>query len=1309
MLLFLVTHGYSQCSELIFSDEFSETSVDLSKWRFDIGDGCDVGLCGWGNAEEQYFRTENTTIQDGKLVITTKLENFGGKQYTSSKLTTSGKFNSKFGRYEASIKLPSAGGIWPAFWLLPENGSWPNTGEIDIMEAQHKNPTSIGGTVHYNNGGHQYNGREYHAGLDLSEGFHEYAVEWEPDVIRWYVDDTLYHTVTKANTVDPWPFDQGDWYIILNVSVGGPGTPYTGNIAPSPADYATQMEVDYVRVYSGTFNTQITGDNKVYEGESDKAYTITPIQGATYNWTVPNGASIVSGQGTNSILVNWGTTSGDVKASVNVPNCGVSDFKMSVTVNPIKTLEYIYEDFEGNRDLIYTPTTDGALSQSVANPGGNSTNNSSTVGKYVRATGAQYDGLYMTSSNIGNALEYTSGEKTIWLDVYSDAPIGTEFMLQIENGSLSAGDWPSGRHSRYSAKTTSQNQWETLEFELVDRPDPGVGAFEVNQFVLLIDPDSYTGHTVYIDNMRKMDAPDPVLLDEVIIANYDGVNQMTDFFENGEFTANVANPSPNSVNSSANVAQYVRDSFEVYDVVSFSTDILENTGPFVKGDNIFFMDVYTSAVVGTEIILSLENEAASDNDFPAGRNSQYSSVVKEQNAWHTIAFSYVSSPDGATSNLSVNEISLLFDSGANTSDTYYFDNFRYGVTKLPPTYSFSEIIQDYNGTNHLTLNGTTTGVYNSNVGNPGTNEVNSSSLAGQYVRDNTELYDVLFFETGVINDASSYVAGEKRFAMDVYTSAPVGTVVSWQLEAGTIANTENYPSGRHSIYQAAVKEQNAWHTIEFVFTGALDLIVTDDQIDNIVLLFNPGQESGDTFYIDNLRILTKDDEQEEQPVLSSILVTPSDSSINSGQTQQFFAQGLDQFGEAFDTSFTWTVTGGTISSEGLFTSSIEGVYTVTATNSLISGGAEITVVDNNILIIQLPGIVESEDYNEGGEGIGYHDVDTGNTGGAYKNDDVDIENTGDTTGAYNVGWIEAGEWLAYAVNSTTTSELYDINFRIASPNGSGSFHLELDGVSITDIITVPATGGWQNYETVTVNNISISNGSHQLRIVFDANGLNLNYVEFNEIADNTGGGNSCSGIAANEQYSYAVSSDSENPTITFIPETAGMGNGVCILYYGTSATGPYPGYGVVPNVPYQINAAQGEQVYFYYTYSLPTGGENNTAGTPHDFTVGGCTSNKSSELKKVNDLNLNPLELNSVEVINVYPNPILNTAWVQLSVGHNFHKYVIVDSHGRVIIDQSISKDIINIEFNLNQQEKGMYILNLYGESIHKSFKLLKK
>ncbi|WP_158237224.1 carbohydrate-binding protein [Aquimarina sp. MAR_2010_214] len=434
--------------------------------------------------------------------------------------------------------------------------------------------------------------------------------------------------------------------------------------------------------------------------------------------------------------------------------------------------------------------------------------------------------------------------------------------------------------------------------------------------------------------------------------------------------------------------------------------------------------------------------------------------------------------------------------------------------------------------------------------------------------------------------------------------------------------------------------------------------------------------------------------------MSSITVTSSGGTIDLGQTQQFSAQGYDQFGNAYDATYTWDTTGGSISSTGLFTGSLEGTHTITATHGSISGNADITVVgNNNPTGINLPGIVQVEDYNEGGEGVGYHDLDTGNTGGAYKNDDVDIEVTGDASGGYNIGWIGAGEWLEYTVNSTTTSGKFDIDFRVASPSGNGSFHLELDGVSITDQTSVPVTGGWQNYQTVTITNVPVSNGLHQLRVVFDASGLNLNFVEFREVTtgDNT---DTCSGTATNGQYSYAISSDIKNPTITFIPEITGMGNGVCILYYGVSATGPYPGHSVTPNVAHQINASNGEKVHFYYTYSLPTGGENNTAGNPHNFIVGSCNNIKSFDFQN---------NRNKSSEVFVYPNPIIDKAHIQLPSRQHYHAYKVLDVSGRVILNQSISKDTLVIDIDLSQQETGLYFLKLYSNSNNHSLKLLKK
>ncbi len=1296
-LVLQIQNTQAQCTDLIFNDEFSGSSVDLSKWSFDIGDGC-PGLCGWGNAEEQYYRSENTSVSNGKLIITTKNESFGGKQYTSSKLITSQKFSSRYGRYEASIKLPSAGGIWPAFWMLPENGSWPFTGEIDIMEAQHKNPQKIGGTVHYSNGGWTFNGREYHAGLDLSAGFHEYAVEWEPNEIRWYVDNQLYHTVTPATTVDPWPFSEGNWYIILNVAVGGPGTPYTGRVAPTPQDYPTQMEVDYVRVYNGTLNQELIGDNKVQEGESGKRYSVENSDGTSFTWTVPNTAVIATGQGTNSITVDWGATGGDVTVQISKPGCENNTLKMPVEVIKPRTVEFIYEDFEANRNISYTSVTDGTLEQSVNNPNTNNINNSQLVGKYQRSSGALYDGLYISSSDIGNALDIVSGKKEIWVDVYSDAPIGTEFILQIDKGVASVNTYPAGRHSRYTAKTTTQNQWETLEFELFDRPDTSIGGTDTDQFVVLIDPESNTNHTVYFDNFRKMKVPEAVLLEEEIIANYEDIDLLSVFFENGEYTAKIPNPNPNEVNTSNNVASYTRNASEVYDVVSFSTNVIQNSAPFVDGDHIFYMDLYTSAPVGTEITLSLENQVISENDFPAGRNSQYIGVVGVQNGWHTIEFAYASSPDSATSGVAVDEISLLFNPNSNTSETYYFDNFRIGKTKLPVNYSFLEVIQDFENINNLTYNTTTTGNYTFGVDNPANNDINASAKAGAYIRNNTELYDVLFFDTNFINDASAYVTEDKRFAMDVYTSAPIGTLISWQLESGALSNSENYPTGRHSIYQAKTKETNTWHTIEFVLTSTPDLVVTDSQVNRVVVLFNPGVASGETFYIDNFRVLEKEDTVVTKPVLSSIVISPSNSEITLGASQQFSAQGYDQNGNTISASYSWTANEGSIDSNGLYTGSLAGEYTVTATSETVSGSTTIKVINNApITYASIPGVLEGENYKPGGQGIGFNDTTPGNTGGAYKEDDVDIENTGDSSGVYNVGWIDANEWLAYDIDATATSNTYDIDFRVASPNGEGKFHLEINGVAITDVISVPNTGNWQDYQTVTVTNISIAAGQQELRVVFDNSGLNLNFIEF-RASSGTPNQEVCTGIADNQQYRYEVSSDSAYPTITFIPEVTGTGDTVCILYYGTSSTGTYAGYTVSPNEPYQINAQEGEQIYFYYTYNLPAGGENNTADQRHNFIVGECNATQGLKSNK-----------NIDSKVLVYPNPVSNKLHMQLSATDSFKGFEIIDLLGKTIVKQPINIKTKHINIDMSQYEKGLYFLNLHSITGNQTIKLLKK
>lgn len=147
----------------------------------------------------------------------------------------------------------------------------------------------------------------------------------------------------------------------------------------------------------------------------------------------------------------------------------------------------------------------------------------------------------------------------------------------------------------------------------------------------------------------------------------------------------------------------------------------------------------------------------------------------------------------------------------------------------------------------------------------------------------------------------------------------------------------------------------------------------------------------------------------------------------------------------------------------------------------------------------VPGIIQAEEYDEGGAGVAYSEANAnGNEGGAmFRNDEVDIETTEDATGSYNVGYVLKGEWLEYTVN-VSTSGSYDLNLRLAADGLGKSLHVEMDGTDVTGPIVVPNTGGWQTWQTVKVDKIDLKAGTQVMRISFDSDYMNLNWLEFSK-------------------------------------------------------------------------------------------------------------------------------------------------------------------------------------------------------------------
>lgn len=235
-------------TKLVMEDNFDTDGVlNSAIWSYDIG----TGNNGWGNNELQYYtnRPENIKVENGMLKIIAVSEVYMGASYTSARISTKAKLEQKYGRIEARIKMPWGKGIWPAFWMLGSNidqASWPQCGEIDIVEYLGNAPTSIFGSVH----GPSYSGVESISkkytltNSRFDTDFHVFGIEWDENYINYYVDDVLYNQITPADVPGEWVFNQ-PFYLILNMAVGGdlPGAPN------AETNFPQEMLVDYVRVY----------------------------------------------------------------------------------------------------------------------------------------------------------------------------------------------------------------------------------------------------------------------------------------------------------------------------------------------------------------------------------------------------------------------------------------------------------------------------------------------------------------------------------------------------------------------------------------------------------------------------------------------------------------------------------------------------------------------------------------------------------------------------------------------------------------------------------------------------------------------------------------------------------------------------------------------------------------------------------------------------------------------------------------------------------------------------------------------------
>lgn len=239
-------HGW----KLVWAEEFDYNGLpDSTIWNYDTK-GNDWG---WGNNELQFYthsNPKNAWVSNGALKINATRDSVEGKAYTSARLTTRDKVGVRYGRIEVKARLPKGKGLWSAIWMLGSNidsVGWPMCGEIDIMEYVGYQPDSVYATIHSDAYNHMKNTQKMKSlSIEDPGAYNIYAIEWSADKIDFYCNDKLYNTVINEGTsVREWPFDK-EFYLLLNVAVGGN---WGGKHGIDNSVFPATMEVDYVRLY----------------------------------------------------------------------------------------------------------------------------------------------------------------------------------------------------------------------------------------------------------------------------------------------------------------------------------------------------------------------------------------------------------------------------------------------------------------------------------------------------------------------------------------------------------------------------------------------------------------------------------------------------------------------------------------------------------------------------------------------------------------------------------------------------------------------------------------------------------------------------------------------------------------------------------------------------------------------------------------------------------------------------------------------------------------------------------------------------
>ncbi|MBW8002184.1 MAG: family 16 glycosylhydrolase [Planctomycetes bacterium] len=1061
--------------QLVWSDEFDGATINANNWEYQTGDGCAEGICGWGNNELQWYTDTvgNSYVQNGNLVIVAKAEQLNGKEFTSAKLRTKYKQDFLYGRMEARMKLPTGGGMWPAFWMMPTDevyGGWAASGEIDIMESSNQTDY-VGGAIHFGGGwpDNTYSSGTYSpGGINFADDFHTYAIEWEPTEMRWYVDGILYFTETNwwsEGGPYPAPFDQ-DFHFIINVAVGGN---YTGCTDPGciTASLPQQMLVDWVRVYQDTPGIDIeaiissmTLDEKVGQMTQAERNGATPADVRNYFL-----GSILSGGGSHP--------------ASNTPT-GWADMHDSYQNEALNTrlgipILYGVDAVHGHSNVIGATifphniglgaTRDPDLmeeigritAKEVAMTGLEWTFSPAVMVPRDERWGRTYEGFGEDPNlQLLLAARFVKGLQGITMDGESVVACAKHF----------AGD---------GGTNNGIDQGNTICDEATLRDIHMQGYLEaINQNVATIMPSfsswngvKMTENTYLLTDVLKTEFG----FDGFLISDWEAVGQLSgaSYYDDVVLAVNAG----------------IDMGMEPYNWQNWINAIKTAVG---NGD--ITMTRIDDAV--RRILRIKDRSGAFDTplaDRTLVNNGELGSAAHRAVAREAVRKSLVMLKNDGT--LPISKGSNVFVAGKNANDignqcggwTISWQgssgNITTGTTILE---GIQDAVSSGGGSVTFSENGTGSAGYDVAIVVIGeTPYAEGSGYSGTLALDSTDttclsnidpsVPIVVVLVSGRPMIVNSYLGGWDAFVA-AWLPGTEGDGVADVLFGDFDFVGKLSHSWPVDIGQVPINVDD----LPYAPLYAYDYGLSYASIPPTVSITNPSDGSN--------------------PPAGNIVIDATASDSDGSIVTVEFYEGSNYLGEDTTSpySLTWnSMTDGcyTIMAKAIDDAGLANSDTISITVGTGCSGQQ----PYNGSPEAIPGQIEAEDYDTGGEGVAYHDNDGGNNGGQYRPlEAVDIENCSE--GGYNIGWMSNSEWIEYTVNVATAGE-YTIEVRVASNTTGGNFHLEFDGTDETGNISVPSTGGWQNWTTVSAT-ATLSAGTQIMRFANANSGdeYNINYYNF---------------------------------------------------------------------------------------------------------------------------------------------------------------------------------------------------------------------